>query len=215
MADASFYPLPDEASCAPLLEQAASLIAEGHRLSPVAGGVIAALRPLLRCMNSYYSNKIEGQHTRPVDIQRALDSEFDADLKQARKQRLALAHIDAEQALEAHLPAERIELYAPEFIRSIHAALYERLPDADRKTDDAQEILLVPGEHRSSALASISRPLRSASLRCSWSGSKPTANEQGSSRRWWPRSALITDCSGFIHSSMATVEPRGSTRTWC
>jgi Fic family protein len=145
----SFYPLlPDETVSAPLLEQAASLVAEGYRLTPVAGGIMAALRPLLRCMNSYYSNKIEGQHTRPADIQRALDSKFDADLKQARKQRLAVAHIDAEQALEASLPRERIELYAPDFVRSIHAGLYERLPEIDRKTDDAKEI--VPGAWRAS-----------------------------------------------------------------
>jgi hypothetical protein len=43
--------LPDEASGAPLPEQAACLVSEGYRLTPVAGGIEAALRPLLRCMN--------------------------------------------------------------------------------------------------------------------------------------------------------------------
>src|SRR6185436_5044676 len=105
MGAAGFHPLlPDEAARAPLLEQAEALVAEGHRLQPSAGGVATALSPLLRCMNSYYSNEIEGQHTRPGAIQRALDRQFDADLEKARKQRLAVAHIDAERALEAAVP---------------------------------------------------------------------------------------------------------------
>lgn len=36
-----------------------------------------------------YSNRIEGQQTRPADIERALEKKFDADQAQARKQRLA------------------------------------------------------------------------------------------------------------------------------
>src|SRR5688572_31643764 len=86
--DDSFQPLiPDERARGPLLEQAAELVAESHRLRLASGSVAAALSPLLRSMNSYYSNKIEGQHTRPVDIQRALNQQFDADTKQAHKQR--------------------------------------------------------------------------------------------------------------------------------
>jgi Fic family protein len=143
-----FQPLlPDEAARAPLLEQAAELVAEGQRLQP-AGCVAAALSPLLRCMNSYYSNKIEGQHTRPGDIQRALDRQFDADLKQARKQRLAVAHIDAERALEAAVPSDRMALYAPNFVQTIHAALYGRLAEADRSTDEGE--IVVPGAWRTS-----------------------------------------------------------------
>ena len=56
-------------------------------------------------MNSYYSNKNEGQHTRPADIQRALEQQIDADAQKARKQRLAVAHIDAEMALARDLVA--------------------------------------------------------------------------------------------------------------
>lgn len=49
----SFHPLlPHETRRAPLLEQAASLVAEGNRLMPVAGGIVGALRPLLRSMPS-------------------------------------------------------------------------------------------------------------------------------------------------------------------
>ena len=143
----SFQPLlPETRTLAPLLVQAAQLIAAGHRLEATAGQLSVTLAPLLSAMNSYYTNKIEGQHTRPADIERALQRDFDADKKQAKRQRLALAHIQAEAALEASLPASRSELYAPKFVERIHAELYLRLPANERVTDEGAK--LVPGELR-------------------------------------------------------------------
>jgi len=99
-------------------------------------------------MNSYYSNKIEGQQTRPLDIERALHRQFDADQRQAKRQRLALAHIRAEQILEGLLPTERTELYSQKFVERIHAQLYLELPETERLTDEG--VKLVPGQLRSS-----------------------------------------------------------------
>jgi hypothetical protein len=115
---ASFQPLmPAGALLGPLLAQAAAVISEGHRLESNAGSLSATLRPLLRAMNSYYTNKIDGQHTRPADIECPLHHQFDADKKQARRQRLAPAHIEAEEELEGALPSSRTELYAPAYVR--------------------------------------------------------------------------------------------------
>ncbi|MEY4550727.1 MAG: hypothetical protein RL685_6922, partial [Pseudomonadota bacterium] len=169
----TFHPLlPDEQAAAPLLERAAELVSESQRLLPATGGIVEALRPLLRSMNSYYSNKIEGQHTRPADIERALKHQFDADLKLARKQRLALAHIEAEQALEASIPGERSQLYAPTFVQAIHAALYQRLPEADRETEDGQ--IVVPGCWRTTLVTAgqhlAPAPERIAPLLAEWQG---------------------------------------------
>ena len=97
MADLStFQPLfPEDRVIRELLEVAAELVKDCHRLEAQAGGPIArALRPRLRAMNSYYTNKIEGQHTLPNDIERALRKEFDADAGLAKKQRLAVAHME-------------------------------------------------------------------------------------------------------------------------
>ncbi len=147
MTAAAFQPLlPEGRSLDALLPRAAELIAEGHRLESAAGQLSGTLAPLLRAMNSYYTNKIEGQHTRPADIERALHREFDADKKQAKRQRLALAHIQAEEALEATLPASRDELYAPKFVERIHAELYLKLPMNERLTDEGSQ--LVPGQLR-------------------------------------------------------------------
>jgi Fic family protein len=97
-------------------------------------------------MNSYYSNRIEGQHTRPAEIERALSHSFDADRELARKQRLAVAHIQAETELERTLPLERAQLYATDYVKQVHAELYRRLPESDRKDDAGAEI--VPGAWR-------------------------------------------------------------------
>jgi hypothetical protein len=47
-------------------------------------------------MNSYYTNKIEGQHTLPADIERALNNHYSIDRDNAHRQRIAKAHLDTE-----------------------------------------------------------------------------------------------------------------------
>jgi Fic family protein len=142
-----FQPLlPEPGAAGGLLEKAAELVAQGYRLEAAAGGLSAALAPLLRSMNSYYSNRIEGQHTRPAEIERALSRSFDADRELARKQRLAVAHIQAETELERTLPPERAPLYAPAYVKHVHAELYGRLPEHDRRDDAGAEIM--PGAWR-------------------------------------------------------------------
>jgi Fic family protein len=150
MADSSrFQPLyPEDRVLAPLLEQAAELVAACHRLAGQAGeSVVRALRPRLRAMNSYYTNKIEGQQTRPADIERALDQDFDADAALAKRQRLAIAHMGVEEHLEQRVSSQPPrDLFAPNLVCEIHGLLYGKLPTGDRITEDGK--LIVPGECR-------------------------------------------------------------------
>lgn len=134
---------------APLLEIAAGLVSESHRLHSRAGDPLAhAVAPWLRAMNSYYTNKIEGQHTRPADIERALRKDFDADAALARKQRIAVAHIEVQETLEPRMDDSGLSPFSVDLVHEIHAALYGRLPDADRVSDDGAAI--VPGKLRES-----------------------------------------------------------------
>ena len=55
----------------------------------------SALREIVRSMNSYYSNRIEGQATHPANIERALQHNFSDKPDVAKRQRVALAHIEA------------------------------------------------------------------------------------------------------------------------
>ena len=65
-------------------ERVADLAAELSAASARLGGSLHArtaanLADLMRIMNTYYSNLIEGHNTRPRDIERALAGEFDLD----------------------------------------------------------------------------------------------------------------------------------------
>ena len=146
---AQFQPLyPEDRVLAPLLEQAAELVAESHRLGGQAGAsIVQALRPRLRAMNSYYTNKIEGQQTKPSDIDRALHQDFDADANLAMKQRLAVAHIEVEDQLERALTTTPPrDVFTARMVCGIHRLLYDKLPHGDRVTDDGK--LIVPGDYR-------------------------------------------------------------------
>jgi Fic family protein len=126
------------------LSRAATLLA-GTRVPP-------ELRTLLRSMNSYYTNRIEGQHTRPHEIDQALRKDFSKDAKLAAKQRLAVAHIEAEVALEQRYTVGNTggdvasALYSTDAVQEIHQALFGRLPAEDLFTDEGEPI--VPGQLR-------------------------------------------------------------------
>jgi Fic family protein len=105
----------------------------------------ARLRELLRAMNSYYSNSIEGQSTHPRNIERALHADFSAKPNVAKLQRIALAHIDAEKELEAQV-AGGLNPFSQKAVLSAHAAMYGRLLPEDRVSPDG--VVLVPGQIR-------------------------------------------------------------------
>lgn len=108
------------------------------------------LRELVRAMNSYYSNRIEGQSTHPLNIDRALRSDFSDKPDIAKRQRLALAHIDAEKALEAAKLSE-VDAFRSETLRRAHESLYSRLAESDRLTDEGA--VVVPGAWRDQGVA--------------------------------------------------------------
>ena len=89
----------------PALRLQEPLFAKAHDLARAAMQLVsrpvpAELRTLPRGMNSSYTNRIEGQHTRPREIEQALRKDFSDDPNLAARQRLAVAHIDAEQGIE-------------------------------------------------------------------------------------------------------------------
>lgn len=140
--------LPGAHRLAPLLEQAHDLIRGADRLSGLCQpGALGGLRTLLRAMNSYYSNRIEGQHTLPLEIEQALRNDYAANPDKARRQRLALAHMATEAQLEALWPQwDAGTVWSPQTVLDIHQDLFARLPPADRALEDAE--ILRPGALR-------------------------------------------------------------------
>ena len=100
----------------------------------------------VREMNSYYSNRIEGQGTHPRDIERALRRDFASEPTIARLQRLAVAHIEAERELESTVVDGGHTALSSAFVLRAHDALYGRLSEADRR--DADGRVVTPGRWR-------------------------------------------------------------------
>ena len=104
------------------------------------------LKELVRSMNSYYSNLIEGQGTHPSNIERALRQDFSAKPEIAQRQRIAVAHIAAERDLERQAQVGGMtegDLLKTEFLVKAHATLYSRLEERDRITKDGR--VIAPG----------------------------------------------------------------------
>lgn len=147
--------LPRDSQADQVLGMAHDLRTEAARLTGACqNGVSQELARLLRAMNSYYSNKIEGEHTRPLEIEQALLLDFSADAEKARLQRLAVAHIATERWVYEQ-PVGLAEAYSADFLCRIHSHLFGQLSDADRvvRLHDAgggvtEELVVVPGEIR-------------------------------------------------------------------
>lgn len=147
-----FEPLLPQRDLAPLRARSRAVIEQSWRLATAAHpDTIASLRELVREMNSYYSNRIEGQSTHPRNINRALRRDFSEQPDVARLQRVALAHIEAEKELEASLARQGVVPLSAAFVQQAHAALYLRLDAADRLTAEGQPI--EPGQLRTVQVA--------------------------------------------------------------
>lgn len=128
-----------------LHREAAALRATAHPTTRTA------LADLVRVVNSYYSNLIEGIHTTPAEIQAAVKADYSSDPGRAAVQMLAIAHIRVEEAITRELRASPdMEVTTPDFLRRLHRDLYENVPDTERRVraPSGREILLVPGELR-------------------------------------------------------------------
>ena len=73
--------------------------AAGFRRS-LPEGVMVALADLVRAMNCYYSNLIEGHDTHPVDIERAMKNDYSADPAKRNLQLEAKAHIAVQKWID-------------------------------------------------------------------------------------------------------------------
>jgi Fic family protein len=141
-----FEPLLPQKEVAKLHERSQAIVNRslglGERAHPTTR---LALRELLRAMNSYYSNLIEGQGTTPHNIERALHKDFSKKPDVARLQRIAVAHIEAEEELEEKIQAGAEPLLSS-FAVDAHRALYGRLRVGDRTTKEG--VVVEPGRLR-------------------------------------------------------------------
>ena len=165
---------PEARACEPLLERAAALLAEGHRLQVASGQLAAALRPLLLYMNACHAAELDGTPVRAAELESSTERTLAPE--RARAVRLARAHVAAETALSAALPTKRVGLYAPEFVQCIHAELHRaRCNDVNDLEDEPP-----PGAWRLSPEGSTPAPELIEDELELWQGvySKPFGLEQ-------------------------------------
>jgi Fic family protein len=111
----------------------------------------ANLADLVRVMNTYYSNLIEGHDTRPRDIERALAGELDKDEGRRNLQLEAAAHVRVQREVDRMNAEGKLPLPASaEFIQWLHREFYRDAPPEMLLIKHGQkEFHMVPGEWRS------------------------------------------------------------------
>ncbi|HDS1695116.1 TPA: Fic family protein [Pseudomonas putida] len=115
-------------------------------------GIPAPLRVpmmnLVQLVNSYYSNKIEGNSSAPIDILRAEEStheiEGDQGLQEVKR------HIDAQRRL-VNEPINKVTVCAKVTIARLHRELYVGVPERMLEMQSSEPAIsarMVPGEFR-------------------------------------------------------------------
>jgi len=132
-----------------------TLIAEattlGARLNP---STAVSLAHLVRIMNCYYSNLIEGHKTHPRDIEKAMNNEFESNPDARNLQIEARAHIRIQLLIDqeyAKGPGTR-EPTSVAFIKFLHKEFYHMAtPEMLTISGPSGSYQMIPGEFRSAA----------------------------------------------------------------
>ncbi|CAB3828029.1 Fic family protein [Achromobacter sp.] len=142
--------VPDEASRL-LDDDMLSLVAEANQL---AGRIHPILRDsigdLVRSMNCYYSNLIEGHDTHPRDIDRALANDFSTEPRKRDLQQEAVAHIHVQRLIDTGRDPDAWPATAA-YASWLHEEFCSHLPpEMLFVTDDrtGARLPIVPGEWR-------------------------------------------------------------------
>jgi len=122
--------------------------AAGFRRS-LPESLLASLADLVRAMNCYYSNLIEGHDTHPIDIERALKNDYSKDAHKRDLQLEAKAHIAVQEWIDrGGLKGRAV---TSEGIRETHRRFCELLPEDLLWVEDPEKkerVRVVAGELR-------------------------------------------------------------------
>lgn len=138
--------LPEEVSDH-VAELSAASATLGRALHPLTASHLAAL---VRLMNTYYSNLIEGHDTRPRDIERALAGQFDPEEGRRNLQMEAAAHMRVQAEVDRLCEqGQTPEPASVEFIRWLHREFYREMPGTMLRVIGAgRDFVMIPGEWR-------------------------------------------------------------------
>jgi Fic family protein len=112
-------------------------------------GVVHALADLVRSMNCYYSNLIEGHDTHPLDIERALKNDYSKEPQKRNLQKEAVAHIEVQKWIDHGGLDQRAT--TADGLLEVHRRFCELLPEDllwVENPDTQERIKVIPGEYR-------------------------------------------------------------------
>jgi len=141
---------PSEAMADLAAEIASASTSLGRALHPKTAANLAAL---VRVMNCYYSNLIEGHNTHPRNIERVLKGDLDEAPERRNLQLEAAAHIRVQAEIDAMAAAGTLpEPASRDFILWLHREFYRNAPEEMlRVGKDTQAFLMTPGAWRTGA----------------------------------------------------------------
>jgi Fic family protein len=151
---AAMEPLLPDSSRPALAELTCEILRKTGQLSAQLPSPIIRQRiaGLVREMNSYYSNLIEGHKTLPRDIERAMRNDYSSNPEKRANQHLNRAHIEVETLMNGRLEKEAgLSVQSSDVLCWLHREFYSRLPEdlhfsKDRK---GSEYRIEPGALRS------------------------------------------------------------------
>jgi Fic family protein len=125
-------PLLPESSRTILADLSCEVLRKAGQLSAQLPSQIVRERvaDLVREMNSYYSNLIEGHNTLPRDIERAMRKDYSSNPNERANQHLSRAHIEVETLMAGRLQKEPdLSIHSADFLCWLHREFYSRLPE--------------------------------------------------------------------------------------
>ena len=113
---------------AKLEELAVNLIARSNKLAgQLHANARASIGDLVRSMNCYYSNLIEGHNTHPREIDRAMADDYSRDPARRVLQKEARAHIEVQRMIDAGEDPQ-VSPTSAEYLKWLHHEFCRRLP---------------------------------------------------------------------------------------
>jgi Fic family protein len=124
----------------------------GFRRS-LPSGICSALAELVRSMNCYYSNLIEGHNTHPIDIERALHNDYSQDPLKRDLQLEAKAHVEVQKWVDSGGVAKRAATATA--VQELHRRFCELLPPEllwVTNPETEERVKITPGALRTRAV---------------------------------------------------------------
>ena len=139
-----------------LTDLAVDLVAKASSLAgQIHETVRESIGDLVRSMNCYYSNLIEGHDTHPRDIDAALEDNYSQDQEKRVLQREARAHIEVQRLIDHGEDLRELPVTTT-YIQWLHREFCLRLPEELLRVenpDTGASVRLVPGKLRDGDVA--------------------------------------------------------------